>query len=152
MPKTVISDTSCLIILSNIHALDILHKLYGNIITTTEVANEYGDTLPEWITIHKACDNSKQKILELQVDKGEASAIVLALENLESTLIIDDYKARKLATYLGIKITGTIGILIKAKKLGIIPNVKIYLDKILETNFRISNELLREALIAAGEE
>jgi len=47
MPKTIISDTSCLIILSNIGELDLLHKVYGSIVTTTEIATEFGETLPE---------------------------------------------------------------------------------------------------------
>lgn len=48
MPKTIISDTSCFIILSKINELDLLHKVYGQIVTTIDIATEYGETLPEW--------------------------------------------------------------------------------------------------------
>jgi predicted nucleic acid-binding protein len=51
MPKTIISDTSCLIILSKIGELDLLFRTYGQITTTKEVALEYGEQLPEWIEI-----------------------------------------------------------------------------------------------------
>ena len=46
MPKIIISDTSCFIILANIGELELLQKAYGEIVTTTEIANEYGEPLP----------------------------------------------------------------------------------------------------------
>ncbi len=49
MPNIIISDTSCLIALTNIDELDLLHKVYNQIITTTEVLNEYEEILPSWI-------------------------------------------------------------------------------------------------------
>lgn len=90
MPKIIISDTSCLIILSKIKELELLHKVYGIITTTSDVANEYGEPLPYWITISELKDKSKQQLLELHLDKGESSAI--ALETPESTIVLDDYK------------------------------------------------------------
>ncbi len=51
MPKTIISDTSCLILLSNINELELLNNLYGTIITTNEVATEYGLPLPQWFLL-----------------------------------------------------------------------------------------------------
>ena len=151
MRKTIISDTSCLIILTNIGELDLLRKVYGQIITTAEVADEFGETLPEWIKINAPTDKYRQKILELQIDKGEASAIALALEIPDSTIILDDQKARKIADKLGIEITGTLGVIVKAKLRGIIPSVKPFLDKIRQTDFRLSVEIERQALEEAGE-
>jgi len=46
MPKTIISDTSCFIILTNIDEIELLHKIYGEIVTTPEIASEYGEILP----------------------------------------------------------------------------------------------------------
>ena len=103
----------------------------------------------DWILTVK--DISKQKILELQIDKGESSAIALALENQNSKIILDDDKARKVANKLGLDFTGTIGVIIKAKLDGIIPSIKPYLQKIKETNFRISPELELIALKEAKE-
>lgn len=110
MPKTIISDTSCFIVLTNIGELELLHKVYGRIITTLDIATEYGEPLPEWIDIVNVSDKSKQRLLELQIDKGESSAIALALETPDSTIILDDNKARKIAYQLGLTYTGTIGI------------------------------------------
>ena len=151
MPKTIISDTSCLIILTNIGELELLHKVYGQIITTPDIAEEYGETLPVWIEIIAAKDNYRQKLLEMQIDKGESSAIALALEMPDSTVIIDDYKARKIAERLGIAFTGTIGVIIKAKLIGIIPSIKPLLQKIKQTDFRLSAEIELNALKEANE-
>ena len=151
MHKTIISDTSCLIILSKIGELELLYKLYGQIITTLDIAEEFGETLPNWVTIEKVSDKYRQRILEMQIDKGESSAIALALEVQNCTLILDDFKARKIAQNLGLSFTGTIGIIIKAKLNGTIPSIKPYLEKIKETNFRISAEIELQALKEAGE-
>jgi len=151
MPKIIISDTSCLIILTNIGELDLLRRLYGQVLTTPEVAAEFSEMLPEWIEINAPTDKYRQKILELQIDKGEASAIALALEISDSIIILDDQKARKVAEKLGLEITGTIGVIIKAKLQGIIPSIKPVLAKIRKTDFRLSVEIEREALKEAGE-
>ena len=114
--------------------MDLLLKVYGRIITTHDIVKEFGETLPEWIIVKSPIDYQKQQILELQVDKGEASAIALALETPHSTVIIDDLQARSLAENLGITITGTIGVIIKAKINGIIHSIKPILEKIKQTN------------------
>jgi len=49
MHKTIISDTSCLILLDKIGELEILNKLFGTITTTAEVAEEFGQQLPAWL-------------------------------------------------------------------------------------------------------
>ncbi|MBN8860413.1 MAG: DUF3368 domain-containing protein [Sphingobacteriales bacterium] len=151
MPKTIISDTSCFIVLTNIGELELLHKLYGRIITTLDIATEYGEPLPEWIDIVNVSDKSKQRLLELQIDKGESSAIALALETPDSTIILDDNKARKIAYQLGLTYTGTIGIIVKAKLQGLIPSVKLILAKIKQTDFRIGLEIELQALREANE-
>jgi predicted nucleic acid-binding protein len=46
------------------------------------VAAEYGEILPDWVEIKSVKDKSRQKVLETQVDKGEASALALALKHL----------------------------------------------------------------------
>ena len=151
MPKTIISDTSCLIILSNIGELQLLQKVYGQVFTTVEIAQEFGEFLPEQIVIKGAADIYKQQLLELQIDKGESSAIALALEMSNATLILDDNKARKIANQLGLHVTGTIGIIVRAKLNGIIPSIRPLLEKIRQTNFRLSVEIETLALKAAQE-
>ena len=145
MHKAIISDTSCLILLDKIGELEILNKLFGAIITTTVVASEFGQPLPSWVEIKQPSDNNYQSIIEVSVDKGEASAIALAIELDDCLLIIDDLKGRKFANEIGLTIIGTIGVIVDAKLAGIIPSIKPILTKIKSTNFRITEQL--EALI-----
>ncbi len=89
--------------------------------------------------------------MELQIDKGESSAIALGLETPDSFVILDDYKARKIAERLGVNFTGTIGVIIKAKLSGIIPSIKPILEKIKQTDFRLSAEIELQVLKEADE-
>lgn len=151
MPKTIISDTSCFITLTNIGELELLHKLYGKVTTTLEIATEYGEPLPEWVEIVNAVDKSKQQLLELQIDKGESSAIALAIEIPDSIIILDDSKARRIANQLGLSYTGTLGVIVRAKLRGLIPSIKPLVAKIKQTNFRLTEELEQQALKQANE-
>ena len=80
MLKTIISDASCFIVLSNIGEMELLRNVYSEIVTTPEIVSEFGEKLPEWVIISNVKDVVCQQVLELQLDKGESSAIALALE------------------------------------------------------------------------
>ena len=151
MHKAIISDTSCLILLDKIGELEILNKLFGTVITTPEVANEFGQPLPSWVEIQQPSDKNYQSIIEASVDKGEASAIALAIELNDCLLIIDDLKGRKFANQIGLTIIGTIGVIVDAKLAGIINSVKPILTKIKSTNFRITEQLEVIILKRSGE-
>jgi len=130
MPEPiVIADTSCFIVLSKIGELSLLRDVYGQVFTTVEIAIEFGEVLPDWVLVKSVSDNVRQQALERQIDRGEASAIAVALESPGSTVVLDDYKARKLAKSLGVSLTGTIGIVMRAKKNGIISSIKPILEK-----------------------
>lgn len=118
MPKVVIADSSCLIVLSKIGELELLHLLYGRIYITSEIEIEFGESLPEWIIVETVQNKQYQKFLETKVDIGEASAMALAKENTDSLLIVDDLKGRKIAQELNLVFTGTLGIISKAKEAG----------------------------------
>ena len=64
---------------------------------------------------------------------------------------MDDFKARKIAEGLGLNITGTLGVLIEAKRKGLITNLKAVLEGLAKTNFRITDELIQQALEMTGE-
>jgi len=151
MQKTIISDTSCLILLHNIGELEILHKLFGIIITTEEVVIEYGEILPEWVEIKQPKDTNYNLLFDKRLGKGEASAIALAIELKDCLLIMDDLKARKTAQHLGLTVVGTLGLIVDAKLIGIIPTIKPILKKIRNTNFRISKQLENILLEYANE-
>lgn len=146
MPKIVISDTSSLILFHKIGELNLLRKVYDDITTTPEVADEFIEKLTDWIKIKIVNDKKYQESLETQVDLGEASAIALAKEMDEPLLLLDYLKARKLAIKLNLKFTETLGVINKAKQIGVIDKVKPYIEKLLSTNFRISENIINELL------
>jgi len=151
MRKTIVSDTSCLILLEKIGEIELLHKVFGDILVTQDVANEYGLILPNWISVQNPTDQKYQRILETSVDNGEASAIALAVELVDCLLIIDDLKGRNLADALGIKITGTLGVILEAKLSGKIASVKPILAAIKQTDFHFSRKLEDKILSKANE-
>jgi predicted nucleic acid-binding protein len=146
MPKVVISDTSTLILFHKINEFSLLQKVYGELITTPEIAEEFGEKLPDWIKIQSVSDKKYQYFLETQIDYGEASAIALATEYDDVLLLLDDLKARKLATQLNFKITGALGIIHKAKQMSIVDKVKPFIDKLLLTDFRVAENIIEEIL------
>ena len=147
----VITDTSCLIILEKIALLHVLHQLFPVVITTPEIAGEYGSSLPEWVVILSV----KNKLLQQQfsdlVDTGEASAIALAHEIENEFLITDDLEARKLCAKLGLPFIGTLGVLLRAKEKGYLAEIKPLLELIKQTNFRFTDDLYQTVLRKAGE-
>lgn len=105
MLKPVIVDTSVFVLLDKIDELDVLRLLYGEVYTTIEVVEEFGDALPNWVTSKTVKNRTYQTLLETQIDRGEASVIALAVESTDALLILDDLKARKLVKRLNLKLT-----------------------------------------------
>jgi len=134
--KVIISDTACLIGLTNIGQIDILRKMYGEIIVTQEVAREYGNPLPDWIEVREISDVNKTVFSKL-LDIGEASAIALAMQTENALLIVDDKCARQFALGLGIEITGTLGVLIQAYESGVIQGIEAIVAGLRGIGFRL---------------
>ena len=147
----IISDTSCLILLLKIDEIDILSQMSSKVFVTSIIKDELKHDLPDWICILDPKDKHYQSILELDLDKGEASAIALMLEIDDAILLIDDLKGRKIAEKLSLRFSGTFGLLLKAKQLGLLKSIKPILDKISLTNFRFSDKLLADILKQAEE-
>lgn len=147
----VIADTSCLISLSKIEAIELLKELYEEIYITEEIAFEFGEKIPEWIKIENVKNKKYQQLLDLYLDLGEASAIALALEKADVLLILDDLKGRKEAEKLGFRITGTLGVLFKAKKIGLITELKSYVEKLKAVGFRLSPTIEEDLLRKSNE-
>ena len=142
----IISDTSSLILLIKINELDLLRNFARRVIITSVIKEELNIKLPDWIEVIDPKDKHYQNILELDLDKGEASAIALMLEIDNCVLLIDDLKARKMAQKLNLKFSGSFGLFLKSKELGLIQNIRPIIDKIRLTNFRFSEDLLADIL------
>jgi predicted nucleic acid-binding protein len=152
MRETIISDTSSLLAFHEIGELSILQRMYGEITTTSAVQREYEYPFPAWIVVREPLAEYVQCVQQrFKLDPGEVTAIALALTLPKSVLVIDEAAGRRAAHELGIQITGTLGILLKAKKRGIIAAVRPLIRKLQAINFRISEPLITAILTEADE-
>ncbi len=94
--------------------------------------------MPEWIQIVEVQNQDKIQELEAVLDKGEASAIALALETEKSQLIIDEKKSRKVAQNLKIDIIGTLKVIQMAKQKGIVQSAQPVIEDLQKAGFRFS--------------
>lgn len=151
MHKMVIADTSFLIAIQKLQLFSQIRALYDEVYITQKIAEEFKLPLPEWIIIQQPANLEVQTVLSLILDAGEASAIALAYDYKSAILIIDDLKGRKEAIRLGFKITGTLGVLYRLKKEGLISSLKSSIIQLTEMGFRISPKIIDEILKNAGE-
>lgn len=149
--NAIIADTTCFILLEKIGELDLLKSVFGKVTTTPIIAAEFGLPLPTWVEIKEVQDIRLQNALQIEVDAGEASAIALCTELAPALLIVDDLEARRLAKQLNITHTGTLGVVLRAKRTGQIKNIRFVIEKIQKTNFRISEKLYQDVLKQANE-
>ena len=144
MPESAIVDTSVLIALDKIDLLEVLCKVYDEIILPEAVVNEFGTPPVKCSSVRKV-ENKLSRLLfsELNLGKGESEVIALASETGLIT-IIDDVKAREIAEKLDLKITGTIGLLLKAERAGFLESAYEKVKELKEKGFFVSKELLNE--------
>ncbi len=151
MKSCIISDSACLIALDRIGHLELIKKLYYPIYIPDAVYKEFGKTI-DWLEIRSIKTPNIVKTLGTQLGSGESEVIALGLEIANSTLILDDKKARRIAGDLGLSLIGTIGILLKAKAEGHLNEIKSLLDALNLADFRISDSLYQRDLILSGEQ
>jgi predicted nucleic acid-binding protein len=92
-----------------------------------------------------------KETFSVALHEGEVEVMLLAKELNADLVIIDDGLARKHAKYLNLTLTGTIGVLLRAKERCIIPEIKPILDDLRSVGFFISENICREILKVAGE-
>jgi predicted nucleic acid-binding protein len=144
MKEIIVSDSTCLIGLERINQLELLPAFYSSIVIPPAVQEEFGRSFP-WLVLDKPTNKGLVTSLKLLVGRGESEAIALAYER-RYRLIVDDRQARKLAQQMGIQMIGTVGILVKAKRQGIIPNLSLVLNDLEAHGFYLSQALKAEAL------
>jgi hypothetical protein len=159
----IISNTTPLINFACIRRLDILTKLFPQVYIPNAVREELQNKIQKFPTISNILEYDFIKTLEikntqlvnsLRIDLhlGEAEAIVLAIENPNSFLLLDELAGRSIARFQNLKFTGTIGCLLEAKRENIISEIKPFLDSIqLNGNFWISQGLYTQVLRDAKE-
>ena len=151
--SSVVSNSSPLIALKQLELLSLLEQIFGSILVPPAVVKEVKPTvtLPPWITEQALSQVIGSQILATSLGAGESEALSLALELKASLLILDERPARRLAGALGIPVMGTLGLLLKAKSIGLIFKLKPQLEALLQHNFRISPQLYEQVLKSAGE-
>lgn len=154
----VVSNTSPLVNLATVGQLDLLRQLYGKIIIPQAVYHEIvvvGAGQPgdieiktfDWIETQQANDRIVVTSLELELDRGEAEAIALATALKADLLLLDERKGRVVASRLGLKFVGLLGILIEAKHKGLIVEVKPIMDSLItKAGFWMSQQLYEQVL------
>ena len=149
MKEPVVTDSTCLIGLERIGHLDILPALFEPICIPPEVQREFGTLLP-WLTMETPADQAFVAALKLLVDDGEAEAIALAHAR-GWRMILDDRRTRSVARSLGLTIIGAVGMLVRAKRFGIMTSLKALLSELETHEFYISEGLKAEALRLVNE-
>ena len=157
----IISDTTPIISLIKINRLDLLEKLFEEVLIpeavyrelTTNALFENEAKIVKTSSFLKTSSVQNRKSLQLLqavsgLDDGESEAIILADELKSDVLIMDERKGRKVAEKLGIKITGTVGVLLQSYSENMISSdeIKTYLDQLKNSNIRLSESLIQKAL------
>ena len=156
-------DSSALITLTRIGNLELLQQLAETVHVPQPVYDEVvgaGVDKPgrravesaQWILRHQVQDRDTVVRLRERLGRGEAEAIVLAMELRADHVILDDATARRIAEAEGCRVLGLLGLLVHAKERGVIPAVRPVLDRILAAGFYIDDELYRSILKSSREE
>lgn len=162
----VVCDSTPLIYLTRLGRFDLLRRFYEGVILPPAVWQEVaveGARLPEGRAVRAAAQAGWLRIERpvrplaispseaADLDPGEVEAIQLALER-GALLAIDEIHGREIAMRLGLKLTGTVGILVRARREGVVASLRDELTRLRETTFRLSEAVCREALASVGEE
>jgi len=162
----VISDSSTLIHLAAIGRLDLLRALYGRIVIPPAVWEEVVEQGREragaaeveqgkqsgWIEIQSASNQPLLRLLEHELDEGEAQVIALAVEHPAALALLNESDARQLAAVYNLRKTGAVGVLIRAKQEGKIESLRTELDRLRgQGGFWIDEPLYQQVLQSVGE-
>ena len=161
-----ISDASTLIHLAAIGRLILLKEFYGRITVPPAVWKEVveegkgraGASEVEkaredgWIEVVPPGEEGLLRLLKRDLDEGEAEAIALAVERQAEVVFLDESDARRVADVFGLRKTGVVGLLIRAKLAGKLASLRQELDRLREdAGFWIGDSVYRQALAAVGE-
>lgn len=160
MPDGVLVDTSAVQYLHQLGLLDVLRALYGRVTIAGAVADELvrgranGHDLPDLGTLPwLAIERGPVALVDLATGLGAGERELLALARADpgALLVLDDGPARHEARRLGLRVTGTLGVLLRAKQVGLVPLVAPLLERREDLGFRVDPPLMAEVLGLAGE-
>lgn len=149
----VVSNSSPLIALDQLAMGELLAKLFGKVHIPRAVREEAFKevVLPAWLEEHSLSQPLSAEILRWRLGRGEREAIALALELQADLLLMDELPGRRAALSLGLKVTGTFGVLLRAKQDNLIPAVKPSIERLAAFGFYVDEDLIPLILKSAGE-
>jgi uncharacterized protein len=158
-----VADSSPLIFLAKLNRLDLLRKEAEEVLAPPAVLGEIAQQDDEaklqieeaqrtWLKVRPVRDVRLLAVLKRELGDGEAEAITLAFETKAARIVLDDLDARRLADRLGLRLVGTLGLLLASKLRGEIPSLRDEIDRLRYGGFRASPALVKEILRSAGEE
>ena len=158
----IVSDTTPISELAKVNHLNLLPKLFGKVVIPQGVFDELqrgehpaAKLVQNLSWLEVVTVDNQQLVRELQqsfkLDLRESEAIALAEEISASGLLIDERAARKVAMAQKLPLIGTVGILLLAKRRGLLDSVKDVLDEMQEQGMRISDRLYVQVLTLAQE-
>jgi len=158
MTERIVINTGPLVALARVDLLAVVGKLPFEFISPTEVSQEvaqgvalgYPDARPAWLKI-VPLSRPVDLVARAALDLGEAAVIELALEQGLVWVCIDDRKGRQAAVAVGLKVTGSLGLLARAKTLGAIPALRPFLEQLVVAGVYYDEELVRRVLEGVGE-
>ena len=160
-PQLAVVDSTPIIALALIGKLDLLHRLYNQVLIPPAVQREVLAGGPgtvgrtelrqaPWIQVIPLQDPRRAEMLS-DLDRGEAEVIALAQELDAGLVIIDERLARRHTRRLGLTLTGTLGVLLRAKRVGLIPSLTPLVEQLLQGGIYLGDSVVAEALRLAGE-
>jgi predicted nucleic acid-binding protein len=149
----IVSNSSPLIALTQIEMLWLLPTLFEQVFIPSAVAYETARSVPAfpWLNIRPLTNPVNEHVVRAGLGRGESEALSLALELDRATVILDERAARRLAGELGIPVTGTLGILLEARRRGTIVSLRPHLNALRDARFYLTPSLVRELLSEVGE-
>jgi len=155
----VICNTTPFIALASINRIELMRELFETISVPEAVIEEIRAggpikvpdlTLLKWIEVISNMTTHKHKLL-YQLDYGERNVILNALKLKADLVLIDDRIARNIAEYMGLHVKGTLGVLVDAKRKGLITSFKKMALEMRENGIRFSLRLIEEIALALKE-
>jgi predicted nucleic acid-binding protein len=150
----IVSNSSPLIALSRIQRLDLIPAVLQSILIPPAVAREIEPSisgLPAWISVRVPSSRRSLLTSRGRLGDGEREAIALAIETGADAVLIDERAGRRVAEEAGLKVIGTLGLLLEAKRVGHVTTIRGELDKLLATSFFLSQRLYDDLLRLADE-
>lgn len=150
----IVSSSSPLIALQRIQRLDLVPTVLQSVPIPPAVAGEIAPSIPAvpgWVSVQAPAGEPPVLTPRGRLGDGEREAIALAVGVGAGAILIDDRTARRLAEAAGLNVIGTLGLLLEAKRGGLIVSIRAELGKLLETSFFLSQQLYDELLRLAGE-